>query len=761
RGIYRLNKGCSATPKYGERNSIKAYILPIIIILATFIWTEATIIRTIQSHYYRLLEKQSTQFALSYAQNINKAAQASRVINELLEDKLLTASKTLALYDQRVEEASLADLADSLGLDDIYYYNSAGEIISSNKGHYIGWTAYPGHPVHDFILGGQRLLVEEIRADTESGELNKYAYILLDDGFVQIGIKAARVEAFLSAFDSNRLLGEMAEPELVDAIYFLDPDLVVRGSSKPDFTGLEVNRPEIIQAIENDQTYAVSSFLDQKEVYQVYTPVYASGSKIGTLVVAQSLEETRAIIRKASVLGTITVIVVFISLLLVLYFSYSKNRGLQKKAFFHTLSALPNRIYLDSVLQTDLKRDPTEKKALCLIHCQNFAAINHVFGFQFGDRILKELGQKLEAAFRNRHALFHFSVNRYALYITGYKNKKELAELAKEAMGILRTVFDIRGLEQYVTIKAGIVEINERYPDTGQIFTNASLAILHAGDDEQTPSFFSPKMAAKPLREDFIEKELRAFLARPDSGILHLEYQPVVDLKTNRIVAFEALARMQSKDVGSVDPVEFIDIAERKRLIVPLGAWVLETACRFLQKLEALRYNSIRIAVNISGKELGDNFPQKVSSVLEKYRVNPNNLVLEITENIMLRNFSEINAMFQEIRALGVRIAIDDFGTGYSSFARLGELNVDIIKIDKHFVDQVPQKEQGKLVFGELIAMGHKLGLKVIAEGVETEIQRQYLIAKGCELMQGYFYSRSLSPKEAVEKLRASEIAAQ
>lgn len=744
--------------KYRKTVDLKPYVIPTVLILATFIVTNILVVQAVRDYYFRMLREQSIQYAQSYAHSITKATQASEVINELLEDKLLSASKTIVLYDGWITEAALGELAASLGLDEIYLYNPEGEIVSSNRGQYLGWTAYPGHPVFDFITSDLSVLVEDIRADSESGNLYKYAYIKTSDGFFQIGIRAQRVEDFLGAFESYRLLHEIAEMGSVDTVCFLDHNLVVQGSTNPELIGSELGQNTIIQAIHANETYSVISSLYGREVYQVYVPVFAANAKVGTLVIAQSLEETQKIVTQATAMGIVTVIIVFSALFYALFTTYNQKKQLQDMAYYHSLTDLPNRSYLQAVLKDSLARSPRIKRALLLIHFHNFSTINHVFGFHFGDRVLQELAKQLQRAFQDRHELFHFSSSRFALLVNAYESSEDLVQLATEISRIAKVRLLSNDLPRQIAVQVGIVEIEDWYDSPDQIFTNASLALMYIRDETNQYSFFSTHMETKLRREELIERELRLSLAQPDSGTLYLEYQPIVDLNTNKIVALEALARMSSKGLGSVSPVEFISIAERKQLIVPLGTWVLRTACHFVQKLYGAGYGNLRVAVNISVVELlQQDFLEKVREILEEYSINPSNLELEITESVIMHDFEEINAMFQQLRNVGIKIAIDDFGTGYSSFARIEELNVDIIKIDKHFVDKISHKNQNKLILNGLITMGHKLGLQMVAEGVETEAQRSYLLNHNCDMMQGYLYSKSLSEDLAMQKLHEGE----
>ena len=214
---------------------------------------------------------------------------------------------------------------------------------------------------------------------------------------------------------------------------------------------------------------------------------------------------------------------------------------------------------------------------------------------------------------------------------------------------------------------------------------------------------------------------------------------------------------MNSKKLGFVSPSEFIDIAEKKQLILPLGTAILEKACIFTRKLVSMGFKDIRVAVNVSGIQLlMDDFIDTVADIVHRTGIETRNLELEITETILLENYAMINNVLEKLRAMGIEVSMDDFGTGFSSLASIGELNIDIVKIDRHFIMKIVKGTEKNLLTNDIISMAHKLGLQVIAEGVETGIQREYLLRHGCDVMQGYYFARPLPENSAIDMLRAT-----
>jgi len=257
-------------------------------------------------------------------------------------------------------------------------------------------------------------------------------------------------------------------------------------------------------------------------------------------------------------------------------------------------------------------------------------------------------------------------------------------------------------------------------------------------------------------RESDIMKALSAVAADDGSNNeLYLQYQPIMDLKTGLIVGFEALARLRAGELGSISPLEFIPVAEKTKLIIPVGDKVIAKALHFLSRLRMLGYGKVFVSINISAFQLlSPDFSNKLLKLISKMRVDPANVCLEITESVFFTDFDSINNIIRELRDIGLYIAIDDFGTGYSSLAREKGLNVDCMKIDKYFIDGLLSADRDKAITGDIISIAHKLGHCAVAEGVEHEIQLRYLREHNCDRIQGNLISRPLDEDEAIEFLR-------
>ncbi len=735
-----------------DRIDLRAYIIPVILILLVFVTSSIFTVNGIHKFYYRLLDEQSIQYAKNYARRLSESSQALKVINELLEDKLVTAGNTLTLYEQDINNDVLQRLSESFEISELYYYSLEGEILYSSNGKYLGWSSFPGHPVHEFLLSDLDILVEDIRPDSESGELFKYSYVRTPQGFFQLGISAQKVNILLEAFETQGLLQEIVDTAQVDSVCFFDNDYVIQQSSNPSLIGDKLENSQVKAILRKYDTHSLQTEFLGKSVHQVYTPIYLNDSRVGILRVTQSLKATERIVWQTTIMGIIVVGIVCLSLIYVIYTAYQRKKQLLHMAYHNSITGLPNRRNLKSKIEHNDEPDT----ALLLIHMQNFTAINHLHGFHFGDHIFKTIARYLNDEYGQTHALHHFAGNRLAFYITEPLNRNQLIVLTEQILDTINKVLGKLGLQGRLEAKIAIVEITDPKCDPEKVFTDASLALVHHKPEQgKQYSFFSIEMEKILHRENAIEQALRDFLEEPKQGLLWVEYQPILDLKTNKIVCFEALTRMHSASLGPISPVEFISIAERNHLITQLGTWVLRNACKFLNKLSAKGFDTASVAVNISGLELlQPDFIDRIHKIIEEYKIPPSRIEFEITESIILENFKKVNEILQSLRGIGIVVSIDDFGTGYSSLARLEDFNIDKIKIDKLFVDKILSKDQDKILIREIIAMSHKLDLLVVAEGVETEEQRAYLVEQNCDLMQGFLFSKSLPLEQAIQKIR-------
>jgi len=414
------------------------------------------------------------------------------------------------------------------------------------------------------------------------------------------------------------------------------------------------------------------------------------------------------------------------------------------------LTGLLNGNYLKDLLEIDSSLDT--KRALIGINLSDMDSLTAAFGFQYTLELKKKIAKALSMLSTENIILFNTFEIQFVFYFKDYNEKSQIDLFCKDIADILETLLTIERVGGGI----GVIEINE-YMDLGmnQLLRNvliASVKAIDIFDRDFGVKYFDYVMGEEVIREENIKKELNYIVSDDNDGGLYLQYQPVIDVKTNSIYGFEALARMNSEKLGKVPPLDFIPIAEKTKLIVPVGEKIIIQAFRFLKKLEQAECNKVNVSINISAIQLlRQGFVDRFLDLVNEIGINPMNIGLEITESIFASDYDEINRILGVFKSLGVKIAIDDFGTGYSSLSRERELNINCLKIDKQFIDKLTFLKREEAITADIISLAHKLGHYVVAEGVEVEVQRRYLEEHGCDFIQGYLISRPLDEEVAME----------
>lgn len=415
------------------------------------------------------------------------------------------------------------------------------------------------------------------------------------------------------------------------------------------------------------------------------------------------------------------------------------------------LTGLYNRKYLENILKSDLESDSSQKRALVGINISSLQSLTASYGYHYTQEVIKKIADALIKFSTENRLLFCTYESRFAFYFKEYKNKKELTDFCKPIISILESLLKLERIGGGI----GVIEIDKNSGEVDNILKKLLIASERAMEKENDFDycFFDSDMEAKIDREEYIKNQLVNIASNKGEG-LFLLFQPVLNLKTNKICGFEALARLNTEKYGLISPMEFIPIAEKTKLIIPIGEKIIYQSFSFLNMLNKSGYNDISVSINVSAIQLLKNdFSDKLLDLIEKMRVSSKNICLEITESVFSADYKEINSIIKRLKEARIHIAIDDFGTGYSSLARERELNVNCIKIDKHFVDKLLKLKPDEAITEDIISMAHKLGHYVVAEGVEVDMQRQYLLASGCDKIQGYLISKPIDEKAAIDFL--------
>ena len=415
------------------------------------------------------------------------------------------------------------------------------------------------------------------------------------------------------------------------------------------------------------------------------------------------------------------------------------------------LTGLPNRAMFHELLRKSIKSAErySRQGALLFMDLDGFKYINDSLGHAAGDELLRAIGRRLEEALRQSDSAARLGGDEFCVLAEDVGGAYDASSLAEKCLRVIAEPITIAGRELRPRASIGIALFPDDGNDAQTLMKAADSAMYAAKHNSQSRyEFYSSELTVSAERRMALEHDLRRSI---EAGDFALHYQPQVDLATGQMVSVEALIRWMHPTRGMVSPAEFIDIAEKTDLIERLGEWALYTACRDVAIWNDTRSSPIRVAVNISAQHFKDGrIIESVASALRETGLNPDLLEIEVTERVMQASESTIDT-FYRLRELGVHVAIDDFGTGYSCLESLRQLPIDTLKIDQRFIHDLLQSPEIPAILGTIVAMGRAMSLRVIAEGVETLEQVQYLCGMRCELAQGYFFSKAVPSGGIVE----------
>ena len=421
-------------------------------------------------------------------------------------------------------------------------------------------------------------------------------------------------------------------------------------------------------------------------------------------------------------------------------------------AYRDVLTNLPNRISFFDTVTNHILKFPHKKKALIFFDIDNFKHINDTLGYLVGDQLIIAIGERLTNLIDDNKSVYRISGDEFVLFIHGYEYQREVESVAQQLIKSIRESYAFANITLNISVSAGIVLYPLHGVDTDTLFKCADIAMSYAKSKNRGGySFYHETMEATLKERMIISNELRRAL---DKNEFQLYYQPQLNLETGNICKLEALLRWCNENLGNVPPSKFIEVAEATHIINPIGDWVLNEACRFLKELHNIGYSHIRISINVSAIQLMQvDFVDKIINTLKHYKLDPKYLELEVTESVLIESYENIREKLGLLKSKGISIALDDFGSGYSSLNYLIQMPINTLKIDKSFIHSINQNAQGESLTSMIIMLGKELGLTVVAEGVETKEQVEYLEKFKCHMVQGYYYSKPVPGKEVLNLL--------
>ncbi len=433
-------------------------------------------------------------------------------------------------------------------------------------------------------------------------------------------------------------------------------------------------------------------------------------------------------------------------------------RRVEYLAYHDGLTALPNRGLFNKLLSQAISqaRRYHRQLAVAFIDLDRFKQINDTLGHEAGDELLKEVANRLKACVRNSDTVARLGGDEFVVLLTELADEHYAAIVAQKIITSVAKPFALLGQEFRVTASIGISSYPKDGPDEQTLTKNADIAMYQAKEDGKNNfQFYSERLNANSLERLTLESSLRHALERNE---FQLFYQAKRDIATNHITGMEALLRWQHPDLGIVAPMQFIPVAEETGLIVPIGRWVLHTACRQNVAWQKQGLARLKIAVNLTARQFSDeHLLRDIAVALNSTGMAADLLELEIHESLLIQDMEKTLRILTDLKLMGIKIAIDDFGTGYSSLATLQRFPLDTIKIDRSYIRDIATRGADSNLTEAIIAMGKSLSLTVVAQGVETKEQADFLRQHACDEFQGFYFNRPMSVDQFTELLQAQD----
>jgi diguanylate cyclase (GGDEF)-like protein/PAS domain S-box-containing protein len=418
-------------------------------------------------------------------------------------------------------------------------------------------------------------------------------------------------------------------------------------------------------------------------------------------------------------------------------------------AFYDSITKLPNRVSLYNTIRelTESEKDFT----MFFLDLDNFKIINDSFGHPVGDKLLILVAERISSMNKEEFTAFRLSGDEFIIIYKGSKDKLVIENIAGTILSKISESYNIDGSYFHISSSIGIALYPENGDDVDELLKNADTAMYYSKESGKNKyTFFNNVMGENTVKKINLHNNLHNAI---ENNEFILYYQPITDVSSGKIVGMEALIRWISPTEGFIPPDKFIQAAEESGQIIEIGTWVLQSACNFIKELLDLGHKDFYISVNVSAVQLMQkNFKDILFNIISKTGIPTEHLLLEITESVFMESFEDMAKLFSEIRELGIRIALDDFGCGYSSLTYLKHLPMDVLKIDKSFIDDILSADEKDCVVGLIITLMKQLEFKVIAEGIETKEQLDYIHKYNCDLFQGYLVSKPI-PKEQIIQL--------
>ncbi len=432
------------------------------------------------------------------------------------------------------------------------------------------------------------------------------------------------------------------------------------------------------------------------------------------------------------------------------------QHSVRKLLYRDDWTSLPNRRALNGYLEGHFKLRATKPLAVLYMDLDNFKLINDVYGHSFGDAFIRAAAGQLRAALPPRWLLYRMGGDEFIYCGSGDTAREDMDAVSDAIIRVFQKPLDVGGMTVHGSVSIGAALYPEHGGTPAELLKEADIAMYKAKQSgKNCHCIFSQEMIDPIDKRYRMEEALQTALAHDEFSLV---FQPQLEIATHRITGFEALLRWKSGVLGDVAPNEFIPVAESGRHILPIGTWVFRRACAFLGRLHAFGHTDMHVSINVSMLQLLQaDFPSIARAAVAEAGITPAQVEIEVTESVLMESREQVLPVLHLLRSAGFGISLDDFGKGYSSLGYLLDMPITVLKIDKSFIDAIENEEAGLRVLDAILDLGRHLSFRVVAEGVETQAQRDHLAERGCACLQGYWFSRPLHEADALLLLATAE----
>lgn len=580
-------------------------------------------------------------------------------------------------------------------------------------------------------------------------KIDYFAYQDINDAIIDLKNKKIDVIFENSFLIRNILIKQNLSGIIIDNVSNLYPREHAYAVSK--------DRPDLVEFI-NKRLVELQANGTFETIYQSYFFEHSN-------VYYEELNRERWAIGLISAFGMLALIIVLTEMIkrlkaklsLKVYQLEEANKELQDKyieirtlAYINMVTGLPNRNQLRHDI-TEMIKDPHTKAVMMFVDIEHFNEINDSFGHAIGDIVLRELSERFKKIVPPEGKLYNVNGEEF-VFVGRPENREIFKHKAKEVIEVLRKPIYASDNEIRLNGGIGVIMVPEHGTCFDELMRNLDIAMMQAKRSKNEMVVFEEKMGQAFTDRTELHKSLRLAIEHKE---FILYYQPIIELTTQRIKGFEALIRWIHPIKGLQTPNLFIPAAEESRLIIPISVWVLEEACQFIKNINERFNSNYSISINISSIHIiQDDFVDMLKNTLTRIGINPKRVELEITESVILSDFELAIARLNQLQEYGIHISIDDFGTGYSSLSYLKDLPLNILKIDKSFIDAIQESDKNLSLAESIVTLGHTLQLKLVAEGVESESQLKLLEKLKCDYIQGYLLSKPLHPDDLIQYIQ-------